>query len=103
MNDGLIEAIIGTVLLIGFTIVFGYLSWVGYLNFYDSAQRFIWDWNSFNGMVFNLFFSGFTTGMSVIAVQMLMKEIKKGLQMREKRKLNEETEKETVNMQKKQK
>jgi len=63
VNKNLIVAIGWTLLTLVLAIVCGYLAWVNYLGFYDSFQRFVWDWGSFTSMVFAIFFSGLFAGL----------------------------------------
>jgi len=94
--DGLIEAIVTTALFIIFSIVFGYLSWINYLNFYGSTH--VLNWDVFDWMVTNIFLSGLCVGICFMVIQMLLrKEIKKELERRKERKSNGKTEKTNQN------
>jgi hypothetical protein len=92
VNKNLIVAIGWTLFPIVLAIVCGYLAWVNYLGFYDSFQRFVWDWVSFTSMVFAIFFSGLFAGLFAEMVSNVNGMRKDARKEQERQRLKEEIE-----------
>lgn len=94
MNENLIKAVGGTVLIVTLAVVCGYLAWINYLGFHDSVQNFVWDWSDFTSMVTFLFLSGLSTGISLTVVQMARTFKRDAEREQERQKLKEEIKRE---------
>jgi len=83
------DAIVGTAVFFGFSLVLGYLAWFQYLSFHSSTQSSVWNWDSFDTMVFYVFLSGLCLGLALMIIQLQLKdEIKRELKRRKEKKLN---------------
>ena len=93
MNRTLVN-IVGTLVPIAMAIFCGYMAWIIYLSFYDSAQRLLWNWGDFDFIVFFVWVSGWLIGLISGILLMMAGIASEASKKREREKLKEEIKKE---------